>query len=291
MTAGILLAVTVIIWGWTFVASKICLDYISPIELMGLRLLIALPVMLAIILGRRLKFGFKGHRKGLIAGAIFLTLHFIIQFTGIKYTSATNTGWIIATIPLVTAVMAYLILRERIGRNVIFGIIIASVGIIFLISKGHFDDLSWLSSIGDWLVLGSAFTWAFYTIATRDLVRACSPLAATFVMLLVPASLGILIMLPVSNWSGLVHLPARVIISLLYLGIFGTSIAHWFWQEGVSRLGAARAGIYLYLEPLATTALAVPYLHESFGLFTAIGAALVLIGVGLAQRKVRLKPI
>jgi drug/metabolite transporter (DMT)-like permease len=62
-------------------------------------------------------------------------------------------------------------------------------------------------------------------------------------------------------------------------------LAHWFWQEGVARLGAARAGVFLYLEPLATTGLAVPYLGESFGLFTAVGGAMVLAGVYLAERK------
>ena len=56
-------------------------------------------------------------------------------------------------------------------------------------------------------------------------------------------------------------------------------------QEGVAGLGAARSGFFLYLEPLATTALAVPYLNESFGYFGAIGGVMVLAGVYLTERR------
>ena len=187
--------------------------------------------------------------------------------------------------------MAFLILKEKIGRNVIAGIVIATVGILLLISKGYLFDFGWLSSIGDWLVLGSAHTWALYTIATRDLSRACNPLTVTFTMLLAPAIVALVVMLPTSQWSAFLNLPVKAVIAFLFLGILGTAIAHWFWQEGVGRVGAAKAGIFLYLEPLATTAIAVPYLHESFGVYTAIGGFLVLLGVGLAQRKIRMKQL
>ena len=291
MTAGIFLLSAVIIWGWTFVATKICLQYLSPLSVMGLRLFIGLPVMFAIILARGIKFNFRGHRKALILGALIIAAHFLIQVNGIKYTSATNTGWLIAAIPLVTAVLAWLILKEHIGRNIIIGIIIATIGILLLISKGKLLDFGWLSSVGDWLVLGSAHTWALYTIATRDLARTCNPIMITFSMLLAPTIVALVAMPFTANWNVITNLPIDAILSLLFLGILGTAIAHWFWQEGVSRLGAARAGIYLYLEPLATTALAVPYLHEPFGIYTVIGGLLVLTGVALAQRNARLKSI
>jgi len=287
MAAAILLIITVVIWGMTFVATKICLGYLAPIEVMGLRLFIGLPVMLIIILARGLSFNFKGQRTGLALGSIILTAHFIIQIVGIKYTSATNTGWLIAAIPLVTAVLAYLILKERIGRNVVVGIAVATVGILLLISKGRLFDFGWLSSIGDWLVLGSAHTWALYTITTRDLSRAYNPLTVSFTLLLAPAIVALVIMLPTSQWSSFSSLPTIAIAALLFLGILGTAIAHWFWQEGVARLGAAKAGIFLYLEPITTTVVAVPYLHEAFGVYTAIGGVMVLMGVGLAQIKMK----
>ncbi len=290
MAASIFLLLAVIIWGWNFVASKIVLEHVSPINLMGFRLLIGLPLMYTLIRWRGKKFDFKGHRRGLILGSIFITAHFAIQFTGIKYTSATNTGWLIGAVPLVTAVLAYFILKERITRYAAIGIIIATAGIVLLISKGDITDLNWLSSVGDWLVLGSCFTWGFYTVFTRDLSRDCDPLITTFTVLITPTIIGTAFIIFTFDTSVIKQFTIEVVIAFLYLGIFGTALAHWFWQEGVARLGAARAGIFLYLEPIATTMLAVPYLNESFGIYSATGGAMVLSGVWIAQWKVYRKP-
>jgi drug/metabolite transporter (DMT)-like permease len=280
----VLLFLTVVFWGWSFVATKICLDYMTPLELIGLRMVIALPVLLAVILVKRVRLEFKGHRRGLLISSAIITVHFFIQITGIQYTSATNTGWIISVTPLVMAVLAYLVLKERISASAIVGIIVATGGILLLVSGGDITDLGWLSSVGDWLVLASAHTWALYTIATRDVSRAHNPAAVTFAILTPSAMVVLAIMAFTSDWSKFLHLPAEALVALLFLGLFAMAMAQWFWQEGVARVGAAEAGIFLYLEPLATTALAVPYLNEQFGLFTAIGGGLVLLGVWYAQR-------
>jgi drug/metabolite transporter (DMT)-like permease len=286
MLVRVYLFLAVVFWGWSFVATKILLDYVTPVELMGLRFIIGLPVLLAVVWAKRVKLSFKGkHRWQVLIGAMIITAHFLIQITGIKYTSATNTGWIIAVTPLVLAVLSFLILKEKLGAKEILGVAVATLGILLLVSRGDLTDLGWLGSVGDWLVLASAHTWALYTVATRDLSRSYNPLAVTFAILAPSAALLIGYMLFTSDWSKFVHLPMEATLALIFLGVLSLAVAHWFWQEGVSGLGAARAGIFLYLEPLATTALAVPYLNEQFGVFTAIGGSLVLVGVFVAQRK------
>ncbi|MFQ5789481.1 MAG: DMT family transporter [Acidobacteriota bacterium] len=107
LLARFLLFVTAVLWGWTFVATKVCLAYMSPIELMGLRFLIALPVLLALVLLRGISLRFPGHRRGLLLGAAVFAAHFFLQITALKYTTATNTGWIIAVTPLVIALLAF----------------------------------------------------------------------------------------------------------------------------------------------------------------------------------------
>lgn len=161
-----------IIWGWTFVATKICLAFLSPVELVGLRFLIGVPLLFAVIRFKRVPFEFSPREyRSLIIGAFIIAVHFLMQAVAINYTTATNTGWIIATTPLALALLSAIILREKIGRNEIAGIIVATLGIVFLVSKGKFGSLGWLSSVGDWMILASAFTWALYTIATRDVSR------------------------------------------------------------------------------------------------------------------------
>ena len=284
--ARFLLLFTVVIWGWTFVATKIMLQYVTPTELLGLRMLIGLPILFVVILAKKVKFNFSGREHmNLLLGSAIITLHFLIQFTGLKYTSATNTGWLIAVTPLIMAVLSFLFLKERIGINEFIGIGLATVGVILLISKGHLGRIGWLESVGDWLVLGSAFTWAFYTVATRDLSRSKNPVAVTFGIMLPTGIVIIGYLLFAADWHKFLDLPMKAILALIYLGVFGTALGHWFWQEGVAKIGAARAGIFLYLEPVATTTLAVPYLGEEFGIATAVGGLLVLAGVYWAQRK------
>jgi drug/metabolite transporter (DMT)-like permease len=289
MTAKrILLLICVVLWGWSFVATKLCLSYLTPVELIGLRFLVGLPVLAVIIWVKRLHFEFdRRERRSMALGSIILAAHFLIQVTGIKYTSATNTGWIIAVTPLVMAVLAFLLLKERLGLRIITGIVVATAGILVLVSRGDLGGLRWLSNYGDWLVLASAHTWALYTVATRDVARSRNPLTVTLVVLLPTAVIVWSYMAITSDWVAFLHLPLECVLSLLYLGILALALAHWFWQEGIAAMGAARAGVYLYLEPVATTVLAIPLLHESFGIFTALGGCLVLGGVYWAESRDR----
>jgi drug/metabolite transporter (DMT)-like permease len=280
------LLAAVIIWGWTFVATKIVLPYVTAVELLGLRLLIGIPILGAIILTKRVRLGFTaGDVPVLAAATTVFTAHFLIQITGLRFTSATNTGWIIAVTPLVLAVLSVVFLKERLGARELAGVLAATVGILLLVSRGQVTSFAWLKSVGDWLILASAHTWAIYTILTRDISRSRDPMAVTFVMLLAPGVVLLSYMLFASNWTAFTHMPAQALAALLFLGVFGTALGHWFWQEGVAGIGAARAGMFLFLEPLATTALAVPYLHEPFGWATAVGGLLVMAGVYTAQRK------
>ncbi len=285
MLPRVLLLVAVVIWGWTYVATKIVVAEIGPVEIFGLRLALGLPFLGVVVLAKRvpLRFTRADARPLLLGGALF-TLHFLVQIAGLATTTATNTGWLISVTPLVLAVLSFLFLGERIGWRGVAGIAIATLGILLLVSRGRLTDLSWLRSAGDWLVLASTLTWALYTVATRNLVRRHHPLAVTFAILLLAAAATAVLFAATADLALVRALSPRALVALLYLAIPGLALGQWFWQEGVAKLGAARAGLYLYLEPLATVALAVPLLGESFGPVVALGGALVLTGVFVGQR-------
>jgi len=277
-------------WGWSFVATKIGLEYLTPVELIGLRFVTALPVLIIIMLSK--KMSFKVERKDLmpiIIAALVVSLHFFIQVTGIKYTSATNSGWIIAVSPLALLLLAVVFLKEKLTYKVLIGVGIATVGILCLVSKGHLFSFDWLGSTGDWLVLASAFTWSVYTVLIRNSSRKYNSLLITFWVIALASIIMIGWMSLTSDMSKFLYLPLEPIIAVLFLGIVCLGISFWIWQEGVSQMGAGKAGIYLYFIPLFTTILAVPYLDEKLSLFTVLGGGLVLIGVYIAERK-QIKP-
>jgi drug/metabolite transporter (DMT)-like permease len=286
MLPHVLLFATVVIWGWTFVATKILVAEIGPVEIYALRMAIGLPFLCGVLLLRRVPLRFdRGDARPLLLGGALFTLHLLIQISGLKTTTATNTGWIIAVTPLVLAVLSFLFLRERIGWNGVAGIAVATTGIVLLVSRGHVADLRWLQSTGDWLVLTSAHTWALYTVATRGILRRRDPLAVTLAIFVVAAVFAAILFVATGDLARVRALSPRGIVAVLYLAVLGQALGLWFWQIGVARLGAARAGMYLYFEPLATVALAVPVLGEPLHPFVAIGGGLVLAGVYVAQRR------
>jgi drug/metabolite transporter (DMT)-like permease len=282
----LLLVITVSVWGATFVATKICLRYLPPLDVLGLRLLLAVPTLYGLILLRRITLSFsKKELLTLVAGSGILIIHFFIQITGLQFTSATNTGWIISVTPLIILLLSRVLLKETVHRADLAGVTIASLGIVLLISNGDFTSLGWLESPGDWLVLASAHTWALYTVIGRNISRAHNPIAIAFAFL-APAMVAVIgTMAFVSDWVVFVHLPAEPVIALLFLGVVAMALANWWWQSAVGSIGAAKAGVFLYLEPLATMVLAVPLLHEAIGAYTAAGGALILGGVYIAQMK------
>jgi drug/metabolite transporter (DMT)-like permease len=252
--------------------------------LVGLRFAIGLPLLFAVIRFKRVPLEFdKREYRALAFGSAIIAVHFVIQAIALRYTSATNTGWIIAVSPLALVVLSFLILREKIGKKEIVGIVVGTIGVLLLISRGEFSNVAWLNSTGDWLVLASAHTWALFTIATRDVSRSRNPMTVTLAVFTPVTLLCLIYALVLKDIRRIAMLPAEPLVALLFLGVLGT-LTQWFWQIGIAKIGAAQASIFLYLEPVATMSLAVPLLHEAIGIVTLVGGLLVLAGVWWSQR-------
>lgn len=291
-TAYVLLLFPVVFWGGSFVATKILVDQMPVSSIVAWRILLGvLPMALTTHVTRawprRLS---AADLRAIVPAALVLLVHWMVQFTGIQWTTATNSGWIVAAAPLSISFFAGIFLRERITGTQMAGMAVATGGLVLLVSHGALGNLDWLSNMGDWFVLASIVLWGVYTALARDVSRRHPPIGITTVILAL-AGLPPAIYMTVTGGAGIVlGLTVEGYASLLFLAIGSTYLALWFWQEGVSRLGAARAGYFLYLLPLATTAIAVPYLGEPFGRWTAIGGAMVLAGVVIAERRRKRRP-
>jgi len=286
MLTNVLVFMAVAFWGLSFIATKKVLPYLTPSEIITVRLLLGTPVLFAVAKLKGVRFKFEaGDRTVIIIAAIILGAHFLIQTLGLNFTTATNTAWLIATIPAFVAILSRIFLKERLNPRKIAGIILGTAGVILLVSRGKIGRLDWLYSIGDWLVLSTCITWSVYTIITRNITRKYSPLALSAVILLIPAVSLILVTVIGTPLSKFYNLPPGIIGWLLFLGIACLGLAHWFWLEGLSRKGAVEVGAYLYLEPVVTTIAAGPLLGERLGPIVVTSVLLILIGVYLIQRK------
>src|ERR1017187_10960497 len=129
-----------------------------------------LAVVFLVIIAKTTKRDFsiewKKHR-GILLLAMIAVFHLWIQVTGLKYTTASNTGWIIGITPVFMALLGYLFFREKLRIINIAGIAVAFFGLLLLISKGDFSKIDLISNKGDVMVLASAFTWSVYSLINK----------------------------------------------------------------------------------------------------------------------------
>lgn len=282
---SLLLLIAISLWGTSFVFTKLCLQYLTPMEIVASRFFLAVPVLLLIVWKQGLSFRFFARRwKIVIACSLVLIAHLLIQVEGMKTTTATNTAWLITTIPIFIVALSFFFLKERMKARQLLGIAVAAFGVFVLVSRGNLTSLEFISSYGDWMVLVSCVTWSVYTILGKKLSDT-SPLAVTALVLTI-AAIGICP--PVFINSGLTRftaLPATVIYALLFLGVLCMGIAYWLWTEGLKRKTAGQVGVYLYLEPISTMCIAPFVLGESITSSLIAGGALVIAGVWLVEKK------
>jgi len=281
---SIFLLVAVLFWGFSYIAIKITLKYMSPVEMIAGRFILGGVTLLIIILFKRLSLRINGQWKYLLISALILFLHFWVMATGMITTTATNTAWILTTAPIFIAILSFFVLKEPFGRFQLLGIVLATIGVVFLVSKGDLSSLNWISSTGDWIVLGSCVTWAFYTIVTRKLTKNLNPLVATFWMIAIAAVAIVPYSFIAYGSSRYFSMPGEGVLSLSFLGIGCLAISFWSWSEGLSKRPAGEVGIYLYLEPLFTMAGAAILINEPITVWILLGAFFIVSGVYVSER-------
>ncbi len=276
----------VVFWGASFVATKSLLDSLSPLGIIYIRLILGIAAALSIALYRKRSFSLKRKDlKGIFILAIISTTHLWIQVTGMQYTSASNTGWIIGIVPVIMAIMGFLIYKERMTLMQFVGAFLAFSGLIVLISKGDLGSINFISNYGDLLVLGSAFTWSIYSFYGRKVTLDYPPsltilyLFITMFVLLTPVTIS-------SDFLKSVNLLSSIDwSSLIFLGIFCSGIAYVLWAESMKELPANRVGAFLYLEPFVTVFTAWILLNEEITLLMLGSGIVIIVGVIMVNRK------
>jgi len=286
---SIYLLIAVLFWGFSYIAIKESLNFLTPLELIAARFILGAATLALIIRMKGLSFGIKGQVKIIFVSGLIIFIHFWVMATGILSTTATNTAWILTTSPIFIALLAFIFLKEKFGQPQVAGIILACVGVILLVSRGDLGSLDWISSTGDWIVLGSSVTWAIYTIVTRQATVTVNPLVATFWMITLAGLIIVPVSLIRSGCSVYFNLPMTGIIAVLFLGIGCLAISFWAWSEGLARRPAAEVGIYLYLEPLFAMTGATVLLKESITVAVILGAVFIVAAVYISERYGRMK--
>ncbi len=279
----------VVIWGATFIATKIALTEVSPATIVWIRFAIGVVILGATVLARK-QFALPSWSDLAylaILGFLGVTFHQWLQATGLQTAQATTTAWIVASTPVFIAILGWLVLKEKMGWLRVGGIALAAFGVLLIVSKGDFAALftGREGTVGDFLILVSAINWAVFSILSRrELARHPAARMMFYVMLTGWLFTCIWIF---GFGPGLTELPRLSMngwAAILMLGIFGSGLAYIAWYDALQALPASQLGAFLNIEPLVTTVLAALMINEAITFVALIGGAIIIFGVWLVNR-------
>ena len=274
----------VVLWGASFVATRVALGAMTPFGLLAVRLVIGSLFLVTLIgLGdratpwpRR-----KDRRDGIVLGVV-LGVHLGIQAVGLQWTTAIHTAWIVGAMPITMALGASLFGRASFSGSGYVGLLIAllGIGVVTLRDVEAFEK----AGLGDALQLSTCVTWAIYSvIAESPREPGYSTLRGT-TMTMAIASLIAIAGAAAMGWT---HAPMTLTTwgAVVFLGAFCSGLAFWLWSKALQVDHASRMGLTLYAEPFVTLILASAILDEPWDERTLLGGAIVLAGVWVAGRK------
>ena len=286
-TAGHLAAVlTIIIWGTTFISTKILLTDFQPVEILFFRFIMGF-FALFIAYPKRLKTeSYKQELTFAAAGLCGICLYYLLENIALTFTLASNVGVIISIAPFFTAILACFFIKseEKLRVQFFVGFVVAIIGIILISFNGQAMELN---PIGDLLAVAGAFVWACYSILTRKI--------SSFGYSLILSTrrtffYGILFMIPalfffdfkpeLSRFANMTYL-----FNILYLGLGASALCFVTWNFAVKRLGAVKTSVYIYMVPVITVVTSVIILHERLTLLAVIGTVFTLAGLVLSEYK------
>jgi drug/metabolite transporter (DMT)-like permease len=283
--AYLLLGAMAALFGGTWVAGRWAVDEIPVFTVAALRFGSASALLLAWVLIARRRLAPLRWRDvplvlglGLTAVAGYNTLFLI----GLTLAPASDGSILVpGTIPMLTTILAVLLLHERIGRRTIVGIGVAMLGLAMVVGPAGEAGGARLS--GDLLFLASAGIWAAYNILVRVASHRFDAISATLYAMIC----GALLLAPAAvwegSWSSLAAASPKALSSIAYLAVLGSIVAFVFLQVGVARIGAARASAFTLLVPLFGVGLSMLFLAEQPSGVTFAGGAVVLAGLWLIQ--------
>ncbi|MFC5602025.1 DMT family transporter [Sporosarcina koreensis] len=271
------LLLTAIIWGSGFVGSAVALDTYTPYQILAGRFLIG-AVLLCAVFYKKMKFISKSTLvKGAILG-VFLYIAFALQTVGLQFTTPSKNAFLTAVNVVVVPFIGLAIYRRKLDLFEVIGAFLAMFGVAVL-------SLQWSAglNIGDFLSFCCAIGFAFHIFYTSQFVKTEDPIALTIVQMATATFIGLIVVL--MKGEMVFSTQPEGLWSLLYLGVFSTTIAFLLQTVSQKFISETKAAIILSTESLWGMVFSVILLSEILTLKMGIGAVLILAAIILSETK------
>lgn len=289
----LLLTITALIWGGNAVAGKLAVGHVSPFLLTWLRWLVAIGILLPFAIAH-LKQDWQEIRKNLgyliLLGIIGFAFFNNLMYLALNYTSAINVTIEQSSMPLIVFLLNYLFYRTKVTFFQIIGFTLTLLGVVITVTRGDLGGLLIQTfNIGDLIMIAAVMFYGIYSVLLKNkpdihlfsfmTVLGLAAFLGTTPLVVYEAASGSLIWPDFQGWC-----------IVIYAAVFPSFVSQTLWVLGLGKLGSNRAGVFISLVPVFGALLAVLILGEAFKLYHALGMALVLGGISLAQKNAAIRP-
>ncbi len=272
---------TITMWGYSFVSSKVLLDNgLGPVHIYFYRFIIAYLIVLIISHKRLMATNWREEGMFLMCGLLSGSLYFIAENTALEYTLTTNVSLLTSISPLFTAILAGLVYKtDKLGVGTWLGSGIAILGVAFIVFNSSTSVE--IRPLGDLLALSAAASWAFYSLILRSLNAFYDVWFITRKTFFYGLITSVPFLLFENNSIALTELMSvpAVWANLLFLGLGASTLAFVLWAISVKRLGAVKANNYMYFQTIVTLIVSALVLGEHVAFIGYVGIFLIIAGL------------
>ncbi len=276
-----------ILFGINYLASTMAVGAIAPAAWAALRALAALAILVLLVAVGRRRLP-RGRDSWYLAGCALLgvTLNQILFLEGLSRTTPAHSALICCTIPLFALAAAVVLRQERLTARGLAGLLVGLCGVLILLEADRFSlDAQYL--VGDLLTLINAVCYGFYVVLSGRVMARHDSLGATTVVF-AWGTLGILLYGGVALWQAPLAALSGEVIAAMAFAVVGATVATYalnLWA--LKHTQASRVAIYVFLQPVVATTLAVALLNEPITWRMAAAGGLVLAGLALREARPR----
>ncbi|XPV70115.1 MAG: DMT family transporter [Halarcobacter sp.] len=282
------LALCVLFWSGNFVIGRFISGGVEPLELAFFRWLFVCIFLLPSLLFLDLKKIFNYLKTNLLFFILIsflgITLFNTIVYIALQSTKATNALLINSIVPILILILSFLILKTKITKIQVGGIVLSTIGVVFLVLKGDFFKIFEIEfNKGDLWILLSSTVWALYSVVLKFKPKGIKHLE----LFVIIVYLGFLLLLPWYLSQGFTLEKEIMIFKqnwyfFIYVSFFASLLSFYFWHMGIENIGAERTGQFTHLMPIFGAILAYIFLDERLEYYHIIGALLIGFGIYLS---------
>lgn len=285
MKTYFLLVICVAIWSENFVLGRFIRFELEPVELAFFRWLGVSLVFLPQLIKYRLQIlhTLKHHFFYIILVSFLgITCFNTFLYIGLRNTTATNALLINSSIPIIIILFSVIILKIKLTKIQLFGVMLSMLGVVYLALNGNFSNLIDLKfNKGDVWVIASSFSWGLYSTLLKLKPKDMKAFLPT------TAFLGTLMLAPVFFLKGhhidnvfYVSLNAKLVV--LYTIFFASIVSFYLWNDGIAKIGADKAGQFTHLMPVLGILSAHLFLGEKLYTYHVFGFLFIGLGIWLS---------